>query len=328
MVAVTGANGLLGSFIVRQLINTNTPFVALKRKGSDTSLLNDVQHKITWRDADVLDPVELEEALKDVTRVIHNAAVVSYNPSQADFIMNVNVMGTRHIVDACLSMKMKRLVHISSVAALGRQRNQKFLDETNQWIDNPLHSTYARSKYLAELEVFRGQEEGLNTVIVNPSLILAPADWDKSSARLFKYVWQQKPFYTDGFLNYVDVRDVAKATDAFLNNNIQGQRFILSAGNISYKNFFSAIAVHFKKKPPTIKLTPSLLKLAAKIESIRTSFSKEEPLITKETARFAGTEFLYSNDKIKETLGFDFQPFDTSIAWCCQYYLTKFSSKK
>jgi dihydroflavonol-4-reductase len=323
MIAVTGANGLLGSFIVRKLIHENEKFVAIKRKDSDTSLLNDVSGKITWIDADVLDPVSLSEALKNVTEVIHTAAIVSFNPRKAKYVLRINVEGTRNVVDACLGLGIKRLVHISSVAALGRQKNQKFINEKNQWVESSLNSVYAESKYLAELEIFRGQEEGLSTVVLNPSVILAPADWNKSSAQLFKYVWQGKPFYTDGFLNYVDVRDVATISYSLLKSNVQRERFIISAGNISYKNFFEQIAAKFNKKAPSIKINKRGLEIIARFEGLRTWFIGSEPLITRETARFADSEFLYNNEKIKKTLSFDFQSFDQSMTWCCQYYMTK-----
>lgn len=327
MIAITGGNGLLGSFIIRKLIEAKETFVALKRKNSDTSLLSDVSHLVTWRDADVTDSPALEEALEGVTIVIHAAAVVSFNPRKADHIMFCNLLGTRNVVNMCLLKGIKKLIHISSVAALGRQKNQYLIDETNQWVDNAMNSVYGESKYLAELEVFRGQEEGLHTVVLNPSVILAPADWTKSSAQLFKYVWKEKPFYTDAFLNYVDVRDVADATYSFIHNKIGGQRYILNAGSISFQEFFSAVAERFNKKAPSVKLNASLLKLAARAESIRTFFTGEEPLLTRETARLSGTEFLYSNDKIKRALSIDFQPIDVTLDWCCQFYISKYLHK-
>lgn len=323
MVAVTGANGLLGSFIVRELILRNVPFVALRRRDSDTSLLSDVASQITWRIADVLNPVELEEALDGVTKVIHTAAVVSYNPRKASFVMDVNVQGTRNVVYESQARGISRFIHISSVAALGRQKGQKLIDETNQWVDSPMNSVYAESKYLAELEVFRAKEEGLNTVILNPSVVLGPGDWDKSSSQLFRYVWSEKPFYTDAFLNYVDARDVAAITYRLLDDNLSG-RYILNAGNIAFADFFSAVAKRFNKKPPGTKLGASLLKMAARAEVFRTWFTGEEPLLTRETARLAGTEFLYDNRKITETLSFEFQPIDSTLDWCCRFYRAKY----
>lgn len=327
MVAVTGANGLLGSFIVRKLIDTGTPFIALKREDSDTSLLGDVASEITWRKADVLDTVQLTQALHGVTKVIHTAAIVSYNPRKARQVMQINAEGTRNVVNECLSQGIQRLVHISSVAALGRQKNQKVIDETNQWVDNPMNTVYATSKYLAELEVFRGQEEGLSTVVVNPSVILAPADWNRSSAKLFRYVWDEKSFYTDGSLNWVDVRDVADITYRLLDSTISGERFILNAGKVTFHQFFTKVAAAFGRRAPGINLGAGLLRLAARAEVVRTLFSGSEPLITLETARLAGTDFFFDNQKVRKSLGVDFQPIDASIGWCCAFYRKKFGDK-
>lgn len=327
MIAVTGANGLLGSFIVRKLIEEKKPFVAIKRQNSDTSLLQDLEPHIKWRTADVLDSIAIGEALEGATHVIHAAAMVSFNPSLEKKIFDVNVRGTEHVVNACLALNIKRLIHISSVAALGRQKDQSVIDENNKWIDNALNSTYAESKYLAELEVFRGQEEGLNTIILNPSVILAPADWTKSSARLFKYVWDQKPFYINGSLNYVDVRDVAEAAYLFLESPIQKERFILNSGTVSFIEFFSMVATRFNKNPPSIRLNKTLLKFAAFAESVRSKIIGTEPLITRETARLAETRFSYNNQKILNTLNFKFKSIDQTLTWCCAHYLNYIHKK-
>jgi nucleoside-diphosphate-sugar epimerase len=328
MIAVTGANGLLGSFIIRKLIQEQLPFVALKREGSDTGLLTDVADKIQWRDADVLNPVQINEALSGCSKVIHAAGMVSFNPHRANEVMEINAYGTRHVVNACQEHNVQRLVHISSVAALGRQKGQTLIQEDNKWIDNPMNSVYAISKYRAELEVFRGQEEGLNTIILNPSVILAPANWNRSSAKLFKYTWKEKPFYIDAYLNYVDARDVASCTVKFLRTDHQAQRVIVNAGNISFKNFFEKIAANFNVKPPSIKLSKNVLNVVAKTELLRTLFSRSEPLITRETAQLADTRFLYDNKKIKNILDFEFQTIDNTLDWCCTYYNKKFNSKK
>jgi dihydroflavonol-4-reductase len=328
MIAVTGANGLLGSFIVRKLMESGKPFVAFKRKGSDMSLLKDVAGQITWRDADVTDSISLDEALKGVTHVIHAAAIVSFNPRDKQKIFDVNLQGTRNVVNACLANSVKRLLHVSSVAALGRQKDQETIDENNKWTESPINSTYGESKYLAELEVFRGQEEGLSTVIVNPSLILAPADWNKSSAQLFKYVWSQRPYYIQGSLNYIDVRDVSNAVDELLHSSLENQRFILNAGSIPFEEFFKNIAVRFKRRAPYIKVPKKLLHVIAPIESVRSWLLNSEPLITRETARLAGTHFLYSNKKVSKTLNFEFQSIDKTLQWCCDYYMTQSGSEK
>jgi dihydroflavonol-4-reductase len=321
MIAVTGANGLLGSFIVRELIRTNKDFVAVVRQNSDTTLLNDVADKIQWRQADVSDAVALEEALEGATSVIHAAAMVSFNPAYEKKILDVNIHGTQNIVNICLDKKIGTLIHVSSVAALGREQHQVVIDESNKWTESSMNSTYAESKYFAEVEAFRGYEEGLRLLVVNPSVILAPADWYKSSAQLFKYVWDERRFYIDGNLNYVDVRDVASVIVQLQDSNLSGERFVLNAGNISFEAFFSKIASRFDKKPPSVKLGKSILKVASIVEELRANLTQKEPLITRETARLAGTSFRYSSKKIEKTLNFEFKSIDETLDWCCNHYL-------
>lgn len=319
MLLVTGANGLLGSYIVRLLHESNQPFVALRRKNSNTESLSDLKD-ILWREGDVTDYESLLDALEGVTGIIHTAAIVSFNPRKAEKIFNVNNEGTRNVVNAALAKNVKRLLHVSSVAALGRQKDQTEIDETNKWIDSSLNSYYAQSKYKAELEVYRGQEEGLSTVIINPSVILGCSNWDRSSSQLFKYAWQQKPFYMDGSMNFVDVRDVAEIAISLFNSSIENERFVLNAGSVPFKTFFDTLAGNFGKKGPTIKVGKPFLKPLALAESLRTKLLGTEPIITLETARLAGTHFHYNARKIEKTLDFKFQTFEATAKWCCSRY--------
>jgi dihydroflavonol-4-reductase len=321
MVAVTGANGLLGSFIVRHLLEMNEPFVALKRNGSDVSLLNDVASRISWRDGDVIDPVSMNEAFKDVTKVIHAAATVSFQPKDKKKIFQVNVEGTKNVLNAAHAHGVQRFVHISSVAALGRMKGQNEVDENDKWVSSSLNTNYAESKYLAELEVFRAHEEGMNAVVINPSIILAPADWNKSSAKLFKYVWNQSRFYIDSYLNYVDVRDVASIAWQLLHTDHTGERFIVNGGQTSFLNFFTAVAKRFNKRAPSMELSRGALNFVAMIETARSFLTNSEPLITRETARSSGSHFFYQNKKIKKALNIEFQTIDESLDWCCKYYM-------
>ncbi len=328
MIGVTGANGLLGSFIVRKLIELKEPFVAFKRPNSDLSLLSDVAGDIVWRDLDILNAVSMAEALEGVTSVVHAAGLVSFNPGRAREITRVNAEGTRNLVNSCLALGISRFLHISSVSALGRVKGQTSIDENNRWVENAQHTAYATSKYLAELEVFRSQEEGLQTVILNPSVILAPADWDKSSAKLFKYAWKERPFYADGSLNYVDVRDVASAAFIALKSGIENERFIVNAGTVSFKGFFQAVAHGFGKRPPMVKLNKNFLKIVAGFETFRTKLLRSEPLITPETSRLAETYFQYQNNKIKKALQMEFHTLESTLEWCCQYYTQKFGGRR
>ncbi len=328
MIVVTGANGLLGSYIVRKLIDANMPFMAMRRKSSDTSLLADVNDAIQWVEGDVTDPDTLIEIFAKATGVIHAAAVVSYHKQDEEIIKSINIDGTRNVVNACLATGIKRLLHVSSVAAIGKEKGQTLVDETSKWIEGSIVSNYANSKYQAELEVWRGQEEGLCTVIVNPSVILAPTDWNKSSAQLFKYAWQERSFYTDGSFSAVDVRDVATAIIQLYTSSIEAERFILTAEPISYLDFFTKAAMNFGKKPPSVRVNRSLIQMAARLEALRSFLTGSRPLITKETAQLAGKNFTYSNAKVKKVLGLEFQSIENTISWCCGEYRQKISLKK
>jgi nucleoside-diphosphate-sugar epimerase len=253
--------------------------------------------------------------------VIHTAAIVSFNPREKDRIYEVNVIGTRNVVNACLASGIKKIIHISSVAALGRLKGQEHVSENNKWVDNPLNSTYAESKYKAELEVYRGYEEGIETTILNPSVILAPADWDKSSAKLFKYVWRERKFYIENDFNYVDARDVAEVAVRMINENFSGHRFILNAGRLPLIQFLSKVAKRFNKRPPSIRANSGLLKVLAFLEILRSRLLASDPLITKETARLTNTHFYFSNEKIKKQLNFEFKSIDETLDWCCEYYI-------
>lgn len=321
MIAITGASGLLGNYICRKLAGTEQQLICLRQKNSQVSSLADISSKIIWRETNLLDVVSLRESLKGADIVVHAAALVSFNPQKAKTIFKVNVEGTQNVVNTCLDLGIPKLVHISSIAALGRQRNGQIITEESKWVDSTLESDYAESKYLSELEVYRGQEEGLHVSMVNPSVILAPGDWSRSSAQLFRYVWQQKPFYTDGILNYVDVRDVAEMVCRLTYGDFNGERFIASAGSIELIRLFEQIATRFHRKPPYIKVAPSLTSVIALLESVRSTLLQREPLVTRHTARAAKEKFHYDNKKAIARLGVKFRLLEETLDWCCQHYL-------
>lgn len=328
MIAVTGATGLLGSSIIRNLIDCGEKVIAIKRKESDTSLLNDIGHKITWRDADILDTVALNEVVNDVDVIIHAAGMVSFQRRDKNKLYETNVVGTRNIINASLHHKVKKFMHISSVAALGRPKDVVLLDETQKWVESPFNTVYAESKYLGELEVMRGQEEGLHVLIINPSVILGPGDWNKSSAKIFEYVWKEHSFYSDMSINFVDVKDVVTAISKLINTAFDGERYILNAASIPCQLLFEKIATNFNKKPPSIRVRKNLLRWLAQLEHLRSLITGSSSLITKETAQLAKSVVAYNNEKIKNKLNFEFQSIDETLQWCCEYYMKKANGKK
>ena len=257
---ITGANGLIGSHIIRRYLDAGQTVAALRRANSDLSLLNDIQDRVTWLEGDILDIPSLEDALQTVQKqgtvdVIHVAAMISYSPKDRDRMDKVNVEGTANVVNLCRAKGVRKLGYISSVAAVGRPTIKGentnaaiVIDEGQRWEESPQNSFYGQTKYRAELEVWRGIAEGLDAVIVNPSLVLGEGDWTRSSTQLFKYAYDEKPFYPAGIVNLVDVRDVAEAVFQLMPSTITAERFILSAKSLSYKEFLDRMADAMGKK--------------------------------------------------------------------------------
>lgn len=328
MIAVTGINGLLGSFIARQLRAENYSVVGITRSDSDLTLVQDLNNTLTWRTGDVLDPISLVSCFENVETVIHAAGMVSFNPRRADEIFAVNTEGTKNVVNACLKAGVKKLIFISSVAALGRQKSISVLNEDSKWVEGPLNSQYAKSKYLAELEVYRGQEEGLQVAIINPSIILAPTNWNKSSAQIFKYIWDERKFYTHGQMNFVDARDVAAIVSIILNRNIFGEKFIANGGAIEWSEIFKKIADRLKRKPPSIAVSKRLASLVAGLEEMRARVLGYEPVVTRQSVKMAKGKFYYSNEKSINRLEFKYRTIENTLDWCCDEYLRLYTTNK
>ncbi|GHB80912.1 SDR family NAD(P)-dependent oxidoreductase [Persicitalea jodogahamensis] len=328
-ILITGATGLVGSATARSFLAKGHTIVALHRANSDRSLVNDLENQIHWVEGDILDVLSLEKAMDQVDCVVHAAAIVSFVPRDEADMYKVNVEGTANVVNVCLKKGIRKLCHVSSVAALGRpdprlieDQSRIVIDETQRWTDSPNNSAYAKSKYLAELEVWRGIAEGLPAVIVNPSLILGEGDWHKSSTQLFKYVYDGKPFYTVGTVNFVDVRDIAEAVVKLTMSDIENERYVLSAGTTTYQQLFSVIASALGRKPPHIKVGPGLAAIIWRVEAMRSWLTGSRPLITKDTARSAAHHFEYDSAKIKRDLSFDFQPLDKTVKRVSESFLT------
>jgi len=328
MIAITGANGLLGSSILNKFISEKIAVVGLRRVHGDISHLDNLSRQATWREADITNSVGLADAFRDIDTVIHTAAVVSFDPRAKERIFQTNVIGTQNVINTCLALGIPRLIFISSVAALGRKKGVTEINEENKWVDSDLNSDYAKSKYLAELEVYRGQEEGLSIAIVNPSVILSTARPDKSSAQLFKYVHNERLFYSDGYLNYVDGRDVAEVVFKIYDRNINGEKFIANAGSIHLKDLIKKIAVRLEKKEPVIKINPSLLVAAAWLEEKRCKLIGKEALISRQSVKMSAEKFMYQNQKSIHHLNMVYRPLEETLDWCCDYYRKAFTTNK
>ncbi|ACT94170.1 NAD-dependent epimerase/dehydratase family protein [Dyadobacter fermentans] len=320
-VLITGATGLVGSAVARRFLSENHEVFALTRPGADRRLLAEEHPKLIWLEGDILDILSLEAAVGQVDYVVHTAAVVSFVPRDRKLMYKVNQEGTANVVNVCLKYQTKKLVHVSSIAAIGRPDKRKqtagqavVLNEEQRWEDSPENSEYAKTKHLAELEVWRGIAEGLSGVIVNPTLILGEGDWDKSSTQIFRYVYREKPFYTEGIANVVDVQDVAEIVFRLAVSDISGERYLLNAGSISYHNLFNMIADKMRRKRPSFKVGPGLAGVIWRVEAVRTWLLGTKPLITKETAQSAARKITYDNGKVMKALDFQFQSVEQTVS--------------
>ncbi len=319
MILITGCNGSLGSQLATHLIEEGHKVKAYIRPGADLSLIAPVvKEQIEWCSGSLFDAYALGDALDGVEKVIHAAAVVSFAPSRRREMFRTNVEGTAALVNESLISGVKQFIHISSIAALGRPTNKSLIDESDLWVDSDKNTNYAKSKYLAELEVYRGFEEGLSGFVLNPSVILSPGDIEKSSTKLFGYVLKGGEYYTEGELNYVDVRDICSIMTQLMKLQVNGERFVLNGGKVSYKYFFERVAQELGKKPPTKLASTWMKEFIWRIEYLRSLITGSEPLITKETARLAGNNHQYDNQKIKTLLSYDFYSLDDSVSWVCE----------
>ncbi len=315
MILVTGGAGLLGKELITQLLLQGKQVRAIYNKTELPNFHNDNLQQVQ---CDILDVVGLEEAMNAVEQVYHCAAIVSFNPRRRQEMFKINIEGTANVVNAALDAGVKKMVYVSSVAALGRIRENEPINETMNWTEETSNSAYGQSKYLAEMQVWRGIGEGLDAVMVNPVIILGAGDWNGGSSQIFKTAYDEFPWYTDGSTGFVDVRDVVKAMIELMNSNVSAERFIVSAENKTYAEVFNLMANAFGKKPPYKKVTLLLAKIVWRMEAIKSFFTGKDPLLTKETSATAMAKVTFDNSKLKKFLpGFSYRKIESTIADTC-----------
>ncbi len=326
MILVTGGTGFLGSYIIKQLVEKGYGVRAIRRSNNTPSWISaDIFNKVEWVEGDVLDVVALEDAMEGVDAIIHSAAVVSFAKKGRRNMYQVNVEGTANVVNMALEKNVRRMVHISSVAALGRTANGGHVNEEKKWEESKVNTHYAISKFKAELHVWRGISEGLDAVIINPGTILGYGDWHSSSCAIFKQVYDGFGWYTPGINGFVDVEDVARAAIILLESSITEQRFIVSGDTWSFKKLQDTISLHFGKKGPARKTTPFLLGIAWRMEKLKSLFTGKKPLLTKESARVAQSQTWFDNEKLLHTLPeFNYTPLEETIKKACEKYSNGF----
>lgn len=322
----------MGSHLLFDLAKAGRKVRALKRAGSGLETVKKVFgyyssdprqliDSIEWVDADVIDIHSLMDAMEGVTHVYHCAAIISFYRHDRDLLDKVNIEGTANVVNAALEKGIKKLCHVSSVAAIGRPEHPSEITERIVWKNSPSNSRYSITKYGAEREVWRASEEGLDVVIANPSIIIGPGNWETGSTTIFPAAQKGIAYYTEGITGFVDVRDVSRALVMLMESDIRNERFILNSENLSFEKFLSLVHTALGKPVPTKKAGKLMTGFAWRAERIRTMFTGAKPLITKETATAAHQENLFSNKKITERLGFTFIPVEQSVRDTAKIFL-------
>jgi dihydroflavonol-4-reductase len=315
MVLVTGGSGLLGSALIDALLLTGVPVKAIYHH---TPIENAKRKGLITAACDILDVVTLEEEMKDITQVYHCAGLVSFHKEDEQKLFKINVEGTANVVNAALNAGVKKLVHVSSVAAMGRLREDKPVTEKMNWTRETSNSRYGQSKYIGEMEVWRGVAEGLNAVVVNPTIILGPGDWNQGSTALFKSVYDEFPWYSTGTTGFVDVKDVACIMIELMNADIRAERFIISGHTASYQELFNLIADNFGKKRPHKKITPFLAGWATRWIALRSKLTGKKPLVTKETAATSLAKVNFDNSKLFRFFpDFQYRPLTQTVSDVC-----------
>ena len=314
MILVTGASGFLGQHLVRYLSAQGEQVRALYHTHPPSSELKGLPG-IEWMCCDLLDIFEVEEAMLGITDVYNCAAIVSFDQRLHSKMLHFNAESTTNIVNQSLTQGIRKLLHVSSVAALGRTGDaSREINEETEWEESKQNSTYAVSKYLAEMEVWRGIAEGLNAVIINPGIILGAGNGHDLSSQLMKIVYREFPFYSKGITSWVDVKDVVTAMSELMAADIEADRFIVSAGNFSYMEIFATMAKALGKRPPRYAVNKVMASIGWRLSGLRSALFGSKSLITKETASNANSRFLYNNEKLLSVLpAFSYTPLPDTI---------------
>lgn len=317
MILVTGATGLVGSHLALRLIENGEKVRAIYRKEQSRTQVKSLFEayekeslfeSIEWIKADLNDLTTLEIAFDGIQRVYHCAALISFDPKDEKELRKTNIEGTANIVNFCLAKNINKLCHLSSIATLGDlKEHETQFSEKSEWNAEKNHSDYAITKYGAEMEVWRGQQEGLSVIVFNPGVILGPGFWNKGSGSLFLNAAKGMPFYTKGATAFVGVEDVVALMTKGMNSEISGERFVVVAENGTFKALLSLIAEALQLKKPSVLIPSWVTELAWRLDAVNAMVFRQKRRFSKETARASQETNTYCHKKVRETFGYDFK---------------------
>jgi len=337
MVFVTGATGILGRIIVLELLKKGRKVRAAKRPESN---LEEVKHslsfytenaqqffnEIEWINVDFTDIHSLEEALKGITEVYHCAAKVSFNPKDEKEMYDTNIKGTENLLYACEGSSVQKFLHVSSIAVLDLFNDKGELDESSDFNAKEEHSAYAISKHLSEMEVWRASAEGLNTIIINPGMIIGSGNWGKSSGDIFP-TFERNRFTFSGGSAYVDVRDVAKIAINLMEKNAFAQRFVIISENKRYAELGKQIRTKLGLKEAEI-LSKTKLNIGRIANILFGWLIPPLRMVTKTNIEAITSFNTVSNHKIKTELDYQFIPISESVDFHLNHYINDKKHRK
>lgn len=314
MILVTGGTGLIGAHLLAHLTKQHE-VIAIKRASSD---LNEVKRvfawyeaqdqwsRIQWKEVDILDVPEIYRVMEGISSVYHCAGLVSFVAADRERLMNINVQGTANVVNAALEAGVDSFCHVSSVAALGSEKSG-YCNESTPFTFDRDKSHYAISKHLGEREAWRGQEEGLKIVVINPTVVLGPGMWTQSSSQIIQRVAKGLKYYTSGQGGFVDVRDVVKAMTRLMDEKHFGKRYLINGTNVPTKVILDEICDALGRPRPSIKVTPLVGAIAWRVERLLAIVKGKPPAVTKASVKAAMRKFEFDNARLLKVLD-GFQP--------------------
>ena len=316
---ITGATGLVGSFLCKKFLQQGYQVLALYR--STSKLVETFRNQVQWYQGDLLNRKSLRTPISQADFVIHAAAMVSYTPESATQMRQVNIQGTENMLDLSIAYGCKKFCFIGSIAGLGKPQNGQVIDETIDSERADKSTLYAFTKFESEKRVWTASRKGLDMLVVNPSVILGVGSWSQSSLRLIDYVGRKGWFYPTGILNLVDVRDLADIVYQLIESPLKNERYIVSAAYMTYKDFFQKVANRFMVRPPSFRLSSLTAEMLWWFASLRSRLAGSPPLVTRETIRAASSQFRYNSDKIRNTLNINFREVEETLDWVCTAFL-------
>ena len=330
MILVTGATGLVGSHVLINLLKEGQQVRAMSRQAKPPQVLSNLFEfyglsdaeisQMEWYQGDITDITSIENAFEGVTHVYHCAALVSFLKSDLKKLQDINIEGTTNMVNLCIANQITKLCYVSSTAAINAKGDEKILTEDGDWVRDMKSTAYSKSKFLAEREVWRCQEEGIDTVIVNPCVIIGPGDWNLSSNTLFKTVAKGLKFYSPGSNAFVDVRDVAENMIRLMKSDITADRFLLIGENLSFKDLLTKIANALGVRPPSIAASKFLIGIGWRLDGLLSFLRLRKRSLSKEMAKNSIRDIKYSNAKAKERLGVEFRKISDSAEFFSGFY--------